>query len=429
MARTIKDARLDKRSARESLKAQQAPYWRPLHEGLHVGYRKGKRGGKWLLRWYNSSTRRYRMETLGVADDTTDADGVAVLDWKQAQDAARERAEEMAAEATGTHRGPYTVADALDDYHANIEREGRDASDSRMRSCLYITPHLGEIDLANLTAETLRNWLADIATLPGYTKSGKTRKVPEFDTAEAEHAFWRRRKDSANRILTILKAALNHAFTEGKVASNMAWAGKRVKPFRAVSTERVQYLAADEVTRLINAAEPGFRELVQGALYTGARYGDLAAMNVGDFNAEAGMVMSGNSKASKPHPVYLTAEGIEFFRRITRGRERGEAMFPHPEGGRWGKSVHWRPMRRAVEAARIETPITFHGLRHTYASHAVMAGVPLMVVAQNLGHSDTRMVERHYGHLAASWVKEQIQAGMPSWGDPGADDRVTGIRK
>jgi integrase len=45
---------------------------------------------------------------------------------------------------------------------------------------------------------------------------------------------------------------------------------------------------------------------------------------------------------------------------------------------------------------------SFHILRHTWASLAIMAGAPLMVVARNLGHAAKRMVERHYGHLAPS---------------------------
>lgn len=42
-----------------------------------------------------------------------------------------------------------------------------------------------------------------------------------------------------------------------------------------------------------------------------------------------------------------------------------------------------------------------------------MDGVPLMVVARNLGHADTRMVEKHYGHLATSYVREAIRAAKP----------------
>jgi hypothetical protein len=45
-----------------------------------------------------------------------------------------------------------------------------------------------------------------------------------------------------------------------------------------------------------------------------------------------------------------------------------------------------------------------------------MNGVPLMVVARNLGHADTRMVEKHYGHLAPSFVAEVIRAGAPKFG-------------
>jgi hypothetical protein len=52
----------------------------------------------------------------------------------------------------------------------------------------------------------------------------------------------------------------------------------------------------------------------------------------------------------------------------------------------------------------------------TWASHAVMAGVPLMVVARNLGHVDTGMVEKHYGRLSESYVTEAIRAGAPRYG-------------
>jgi uncharacterized protein (DUF433 family) len=40
----------------------------------------------------------------------------------------------------------------------------------------------------------------------------------------------------------------------------------------------------------------------------------------------------------------------------------------------------------------------------------VMDGVPLIVVARNLGHSDTRMVEKHYGHLTSSYIREAIRS-------------------
>ena len=45
-----------------------------------------------------------------------------------------------------------------------------------------------------------------------------------------------------------------------------------------------------------------------------------------------------------------------------------------------------------------------------------MGGMPLMVVARNLGHVDTRMVERHYGHLAPSYVAEAVRKHAPRFG-------------
>jgi len=45
-------------------------------------------------------------------------------------------------------------------------------------------------------------------------------------------------------------------------------------------------------------------------------------------------------------------------------------------------------------------PATLYTLRHTYASHLVQVGMPLLYVASALGHRDARMVERHYGHFA-----------------------------
>jgi integrase len=84
-------------------------------------------------------------------------------------------------------------------------------------------------------------------------------------------------------------------------------------------------------------------------------------------------------------------------------------------------------MKEACARAKIAPAITFHILRHTWASLAVMAGVPLMVVAKNLGHSDTRMVEKHYGHLAPSFITEAIRAGAPRY-NVQDDKRVVPLR-
>jgi integrase len=82
-------------------------------------------------------------------------------------------------------------------------------------------------------------------------------------------------------------------------------------------------------------------------------------------------------------------------------------------------------MREACARAKIDPPASFHALRHTYASHAVMAGAPLLVVAKNLGHTDTRMVEKHYGHLSQSYFAEAVRRAAPSFGEPIATTLVS----
>jgi Site-specific recombinase XerD len=104
-------------------------------------------------------------------------------------------------------------------------------------------------------------------------------------------------------------------------------------------------------------------------------------------------------------------------------------MFRHREDkSKWKTAEQSRPMREANANAKIDPPISFHILRHTWASHSVMNGVPLIIVAKNLGHKDMRMVEHHYGHLAPSYVADAIRAGSPRYGIEPEVKKVVSLR-
>jgi hypothetical protein len=79
----------------------------------------------------------------------------------------------------------------------------------------------------------------------------------------------------------------------------------------------------------------------------------------------------------------------------------------------WGPSHQKRPLDEASGRAGIAPAVTFHILRHTHGSHLAMAGVPMGVIAAQLGHADTRMTEKHYAHLAPSYVAQTIRANFP----------------
>jgi integrase len=224
----------------------------------------------------------------------------------------------------------------------------------------------------------------------------------------------RRRRASANRVFGVLKAALNLAFREGHAASDEAW--RRVKPFREASAPKVRYLSHAETQRLVNACEPGFRALVQCALLTGCRYGEITNFQAGDFNRDAGTVSVPISKTGRPRHVVLTDDGVALFVRHVAGKAGTALVFTRSDEARWGKSHQHRPLREACHRAAIDPPASFHILRHTYATHLLQAGAPLPVIAANLGHADTRMTERHYAHLTPSHVAQVIRATMPKLG-------------
>jgi integrase len=73
-------------------------------------------------------------------------------------------------------------------------------------------------------------------------------------------------------------------------------------------------------------------------------------------------------------------------------------------------------MRDASTRANIKPATSFHALRHTYGTTLAMRGVPLGVIAEQLGHADTRMTEKHYAHLAPSYVADTIRAQFPTLG-------------
>jgi integrase len=418
MARKVRDATLDSREARGKLKPRGKPYWRTIERGLHLGYRRlAGKAGTWWARHYLGD-QAYEVESIGAVDDLSDADGVAVLSYWQAQTRARERMVSRAHVAVGK-TGPYTVNRAADDYLDYLRSEGRsDAAikDASYRIEAFIRPTLGRFEVAALKPDQLRRWRADLA------KAGPRLRTKSEETQQRRKTVDdRARKATANRNLTTLKAALNHAFDEERVASNKAW-GRRVKPFEDVETARVRYLQIDEAKRLINACDAQFRPMVEAALQTGARYSELTRLKVADFDRDAGTVFIQLSKGGKARHVILSDEGVKFFRQACAGRANGELIFRKSDGGEWLKSHQARPMVDACKRARITPPIGFHGLRHTWASLSVKSGAPLHVVAKNLGHvtkdgqPDVRMVTRHYAHFEESYVADTIRKHAPKFG-------------
>jgi integrase len=157
----------------------------------------------------------------------------------------------------------------------------------------------------------------------------------------------------------------------------------------------VRYIAVTECRQLVNACSHDFQELLQAALLTGCRYAELARLKCESFNRDCGTLAIRLGKGKVRH-VILTDEGQEVFQDWTADRLGADPVFLRADGKTWGSSHQKRPLGDASRQAGISPAVTFHILRHTYASHLAMKGVPMGVIAAQLGHADTRMTEKHY---------------------------------
>src|SRR5437763_4298528 len=414
MARTVRETTLATRSARLRLPVQTKPYWRVIEQGLHLGYRRRGTGGTWIAR-RRDEHGIYREIKIGLADDLQDADGDCILDFSQAQRAARHwwtHQQRLASGLAPLNSGPYTVARAMAGYLEDYRRRGGKASDSiESVTRQNILSELGDVLVVKLTTRRLLDWHRAIAERPRRWRSrpGAKANFAAFHSKNAETV--RRRRATANRVLTYLKAALNHAWRSGIVPSDDAW--RRVKPFKSVDTPVIRYLSRDEIRRLLDGSDSSFRDLVHAALLTGCRYGELCRFKVADYNPDVGTLTIREGKSGHVRHVTLPDEAPELIERLIAGRSPDACLLSRNDARGWKRAEQLRPMRNACTRAAIVPAVGFHVLRHTHASILAMRGVPMAVIARQLGHSDTRMTERHYAHLAPNYVTDTIRANFP----------------
>lgn len=298
-----------------------------------------------------------------------DADGAETLTFAQAQDRARAWFAELARSGGRVVR-PITVGEAVAAYLANYEaRGGKALRETRTTVNAHILPKLGKRKVADLTPTFIKTWHHDLANAPARLRTAANATSRRVRAAPADDDARRARQATANRVLTILKATLNFAWGEGRVASDDAW--RRVKPFKNADTPRVRYLTDAEAQRLVNACPPDLRALATAGLLTGCRYQELTKLRPMDVNGDAGVLMIRTSKSGKPRAVVLTDEARRFFGQAMLGKAPRDLLLRRADGEVWGNRIN-----ADRSASRARPPASSPPRRSTSFGTRTPAGSP-----------------------------------------------------
>ncbi len=415
MAREHRSARLQTREARRKLVPRRAPYWYELERGRAIGYYKGRKVGSWWVREFVDGT--YRWRCIARADDRNDADGDRILSFSDAvRLVLRGRNQDHNEDPTRRAvRFDLTVEQALEDYleARKVRCSSADLVKDRTAIEALIVPTLGGRARSELTAEErhrLRHSL--YGKMVGQLTTADLRRwrdsrVPQTDDRELR----RRSQATANKVWSLLRAALNLAYQNERTPTDQAW--RRIRPFKNVDRPQTRFLQAEDCRRLVEVAEPDFERLIRGCLLTGMRLGELLALTVADVAADHLTIH--HSKTGTSRRVPLNPEGAALFQAAIDGRDPKDTVLVQALGATWTPMQVSRALRRTCKAAKIDPPIQFRQLRTTYGSLLLNADAPLSTISELLGHKDTRMTRRHYAHLLWDKLKETVDERLPNF--------------
>jgi integrase len=209
-----------------------------------------------------------------------------------------------------------------------------------------------------------------------------------------EDEVLRRGKDSANRQLATFKAALNYAFRNGLVASDIAW--RTVVPFRNVGRRRQGYISMELREALLAACDPDIRALVTAMLLTAARPGELAGVTAQHFDAVQGTLQLDGKTGHRS--VALSSAARKFFEGLSANKIGGALLLTTRRGKKWSKGLWTLEFNAASKTAELPVGMVMYSLRHTAISDMIAGGLDAFVVAKIAGTSTT-MIDKHYGHL------------------------------
>lgn len=397
--------KIDTASKRERLKQRRDPYWHKLSKGNYIGFRHYKGSDTWRARMYcpdlAQSKNGYIYTTIDLPGDASyeEAEIEAKLWFKNPlhnREATIKLGQELIAAAEELDdSSSFNVSKAIDRYVTKLHNENSEDSAHRVRQLMdrNVPTYIMGTEVMDLQSDTLILW-----------RDGLVSDDLEGDARRAA-------QETANKKLSMLKAALNYAFeVQDKVTSDAAW--RKVKPFKNTNKARDNYLTVEQVNRLLGKTTGAFHNLCKAAILTGCRYGELCHLTIDDFDPAAQTLQVNVSKTG-PRKMHLSSAAVSFFKQLIAERKKNKVvaigegqgtkwLLVKDDGSQWKRSHQTRPWAAAKKKARLPAASVLYDLRHYHISMLLEhSDMREQAIAENTGTSPV-MIQKHYGHIRGS---------------------------
>ncbi|HWF60664.1 MAG TPA: site-specific integrase [Nitrospira sp.] len=220
-----------------------------------------------------------------------------------------------------------------------------------------------------------------------------------------------------NRYMAWLRHILNGVIREGKLPSNPVLRLKMYKEPKG----KTRFLSMEEEAILLKKLGPVHGPWARLAILTGLRQAEQFRLQWKDVDLERGLLTLSTTKAGGVQYAHLNEEATAILRGLDSW-QRSKWVFPSKnpatplDAGNFYKHV-WVPV---VMATGMEW-VTWHDLRHTFASRLAMTGHNEGTIAALLRHSTTALVKR-YAHLSCSHLKAAVE-GVAGFGKVSAENQ------
>lgn len=223
-----------------------------------------------------------------------------------------------------------------------------------------------------------------------------------------------------SRTLASMKAFFNFEFKSGRIKRDPA------ETLRAPKIEKKApvIMTVDEVNRLLSepsgssAKEVRDRAMLELLYATGIRVSELVHLKMEDINMAVGFIVCRDEHKERTVPFGRVAkEAVANYLGQARGEllkgKEAQWLFVNCSGGSMSRQGFWKILKYYGKKAGIETDITPHTLRHSFAAHLLGNGADVKAVQTMMGHSDLATTQMYAAYAGNNAVREAYQGSHP----------------